>query len=170
MDVFNPQKPTRMSWDEFFASLSRLMSIRSTCTRLAVGCLLIRDRRIIASGYNGSLKGDVHCIDVGCKIVDGHCVRTIHAEQNALLQCARFGIATEGAHLYVTHQPCLQCTKSLIQAGIAEIFYETPYREDAYAKELLKFAGVSVHRVQSRLDLLVTTQTPNPTTEEMNEE
>jgi dCMP deaminase len=69
---------------------------------------------MIASGYNGSLTGDVHCLDVGCNIVEGHCVRAIHAEQNALLQCARFGISTEGADIYVTHLPCLQCTRNRI--------------------------------------------------------
>src|SRR5579875_393033 len=99
----------RMSWHEFFASQSRVMALRSTCSRLAVGCVIVREKRMIASGYNGSITGDVHCTDVGCKIVDGHCVRAIHAEQNALLQCARFGVATEGADIYVTHMPCLQC-------------------------------------------------------------
>ncbi len=145
------QQSTRMSWEEFFATQSRVMAMRSTCTRLAVGCVIVRDKRIIASGYNGSIVGDVHCIDVGCKVVDGHCVRVIHAEQNALLQCARFGIATEGADLYVTHQPCLQCTKSIIQAGIARVYYEKPYRPDPYAEELFALAGIPVQQVHSNL-------------------
>ncbi|RIV21775.1 ComE operon protein 2 [Alicyclobacillaceae bacterium I2511] len=141
----------RMSWDEFFISQSRVMALRSTCTRLSVGCVLVRDKRMIASGYNGSIRGDVHCTDVGCKLVDGHCVRTIHAEQNALLQCARFGVATEAADIYVTHLPCLQCTKSIIQAGVRHIYYEISYRPDPYASELLEIAGVSVLQVNSRL-------------------
>jgi dCMP deaminase len=144
----------RMTWDEFFASQSRVMAMRSTCPRLAVGCVIVRDKRIIAAGYNGSISGDEHCTDVGCLMVDGHCIRAIHAEQNALLQCARFGIATEGADLYVTHLPCLQCTKSLIQAGIRRVFYEEKYRPDPYAASLLQKAGIPVTQVHSRLDLL----------------
>jgi len=148
-------KRERMDWHSFFASQARVMAARSTCTRLQVGCVIVRDKRIIASGYNGSIHGDEHCVDVGCKVVDGHCVRVIHAEQNALLQCARFGIAAEGADLYVTHTPCLTCTKSLIQAGIRRVFYEFEYRPDPYALELLSKAGVIVEQVRSRLDLLV---------------
>jgi dCMP deaminase len=144
-----------MTWDEFFASQSRVMALRSTCPRLAVGCVIVRDKRMIASGYNGSISGGEHCIDVGCLIVDGHCVRAIHAEQNALLQCARFGIATEGADLYVTHLPCLQCTKSIIQAGIARVFYEEVYRPDPYAAELFERAGIPVKQVKSHLDRLI---------------
>lgn len=124
----------RLTWHEFFASQSRVMALRSTCPRLSVGCVIVRDKRMIASGYNGSITGDEHCLDVGCRIVDDHCIRTIHAEQNALLQCARFGVSTEGADLYVTHLPCLQCTKSIIQAGIRNVFYEEAYRPDAYAQ------------------------------------
>ncbi|WAH37345.1 ComE operon protein 2 [Alicyclobacillus dauci] len=145
----------RLSWDAFFASQSRVMALRSTCTRLSVGCVIVRDKRMIASGYNGSINHDEHCLDVGCKVVDGHCVRAIHAEQNALLQCARFGIATEGADLYVTHLPCLHCTKSIIQAGIQNIFYETVYRPDAYAQELLQTAGVNIRQVKSELEWLI---------------
>ena len=146
---------TRMSWDEFFASQSRVMAMRSTCQRLAVGCVIVRDKRMIASGYNGSIHGDEHCTDVGCKVVDGHCVRAIHAEQNAILQCARFGIPVEGADLYVTHLPCLQCTKNLIQAGIATVYYEESYRPDPYARHLLEVAGIPVVQVRSNLDLLI---------------
>jgi len=148
----------RLSWDEFFASQSRVMALRSTCARLAVGCVIVREKRMIASGYNGSITGDVHCIDLGCKTVDGHCVRAIHAEQNALLQCARFGIATEGADIYVTHLPCLQCTKSIIQAGIVNVYYETAYRPDAYAAELFDIAGVRVAQVKSDLAKLFLTE------------
>jgi dCMP deaminase len=155
VNQLNFHSSTRMSWHEFFATQSRVMALRSTCPRLAVGCVIVRDKRIIASGYNGSISGDRHCVDEGCYMVDGHCARAIHAEQNALLQCARFGIATEGADLYVTHLPCLQCTKSLIQAGIKRVFYEESYRPDPYAKELLDFAGVTLTRVRSNLQSLV---------------
>lgn len=142
---------TRMSWNEFFASQSRVMALRSTCPRLAVGCVIVRDKRMIASGYNGSITGDVHCTDTSCKIVDGHCIRAIHAEQNALLQCARFGIATQDADIYVTHLPCLSCTKSIIQAGIKHVYFEEEYRPDPYARELFEKAGIPVTRVKSNL-------------------
>lgn len=146
---------TRMSWDEFFVSQSRVMAMRSTCQRLAVGCVIVRDKRMIASGYNGSIHGDEHCLDVGCKVVDGHCIRAIHAEQNALLQCARFGIPVEGADIYVTHLPCLQCTKSLIQAGICSVYFEEAYHPDPYAAHLLEVAKIPMKQVHSNLDLLI---------------
>ena len=92
----------RIPWDQYFMLQAVLLSLRSTCTRLSVGAILVRDQRMIAGGYNGSVSGDKHCIDDGCYMVDGHCLRTIHAEMNAVLQCAKFGIPTDGAELYVT--------------------------------------------------------------------
>ncbi|MBE3554755.1 MAG: ComE operon protein 2 [Thermicanus sp.] len=141
----------RISWHEYFMAQAKLISLRATCTRLMVGAVITRDRRVIAGGYNGSIAGDEHCIDVGCKVVDGHCIRTIHAEQNALMQCAKFGVPTDGAEVYVTHFPCLHCTKLMIQAGIKHIYYETPYHIDPYAQELLEKAGVETTRI--RVDL-----------------
>ncbi|MCL6637362.1 MAG: ComE operon protein 2 [Alicyclobacillus sp.] len=160
MHVTGGTPAKRMSWEAFFATQSRVMALRSTCPRLAVGCVIVRDKRMIASGYNGSLRGDVHCSDVGCRIVDGHCVRAIHAEQNALLQCARFGISTEGADLYVTHLPCLQCTKSIIQAGIQRVYFEEVYRPDPYAAELFAHAGVPVIQVHSNPASLLAAMAP----------
>ena len=137
----------RISWDEYFMAQSHLLSLRSTCSRLSVGATIVKDKRIVSGGYNGSIKGDEHCIDVGCKVVEGHCVRTIHAEINAILQCSRFGVGTEGATIYVTHFPCLNCTKSIIQAGIKEICYANDYRNNEYAQELLEKSGVVVRKV-----------------------
>ena len=137
----------RISWDEYFMAQSHLLSLRSTCSRLSVGATIVKDKRIVSGGYNGSIKGDEHCIDVGCKVVEGHCVRTIHAEINAILQCSKFGVGTEGATIYVTHFPCLNCTKSIIQAGIKEICYANDYRNNEYARELLEKSGVVVRKV-----------------------
>ncbi|WP_314406897.1 ComE operon protein 2 [uncultured Gemella sp.] len=137
----------RISWDEYFMAQSHLLSLRSTCSRLSVGATIVKDKRIVSGGYNGSIKGDEHCIDVGCKVVDGHCVRTIHAEINAILQCSKFGVGTEGATIYVTHFPCLNCTKSIIQAGIKEICYANDYRNNEYARELLEKSGVIVRKI-----------------------
>jgi dCMP deaminase len=130
--------------------------MRSTCSRLAVGATIVRDKRVISGGYNGSVSGDVHCIDEGCFVVDGHCVRTVHAEANALLQCAKFGVKTEGADLYVTHFPCLQCTKQLIQSGIQKIYYLNDYRNHQYAVELLEKAGVLTEKISVPTDFFKT--------------
>ena len=122
------QEMNRISWEQYFIAQSHLLALRSTCPRLAVGATIVRDNRIIAGGYNGSISGGTHCIDEGCYVVDDHCIRTIHAEVNALLQCAKFGVPTEGATLYVTHYPCVHCTKALIQAGIQKVFYADDYK------------------------------------------
>lgn len=137
----------RISWDQYFMAQSQLLALRSTCTRLMVGATIVRDKRIIAGGYNGSVTGSVHCIDEGCYVIDGHCVRTVHAEANALLQCAKFGVATEGADIYVTHFPCLQCCKQLIQSGIQTVYYAEDYRNHPYAEELFEEAGVRTVKV-----------------------
>ena len=138
----------RKPWDHYFMDMAKMVATRATCNRLRVGALIVRDKRTIASGYNGSVSGDVHCIDVGCKVEDGHCIRTIHAESNAILQCAKFGVSTEGAVLYVTHFPCLNCSKQIIQAGIQQVIYEEEYRIDPYSLELFAQAGVSVTQLE----------------------
>lgn len=138
----------RIPWDQYFMLQAVLLSLRSTCTRLSVGAILVRGQRMIAGGYNGSVSGDKHCIDDGCYMVDGHCLRTIHAEMNAVLQCAKFGIPTDGAELYVTDFPCLQCTKMLLQAGVKKIHYLRNYNNDSYALELLKLKEVALEQVK----------------------
>ncbi|MGM9925493.1 MAG: ComE operon protein 2 [Bacillus sp. (in: firmicutes)] len=146
----------RISWHQYFMAQSHLLALRSTCTRLTVGATIVRDKRIIAGGYNGSIAGGDHCIDKGCYVIDNHCIRTIHAEMNALLQCAKFGVPTGGAEIYVTHFPCLQCCKSIIQAGIKAVYYAEDYKNHPYAIELFEQAGVRVEHVpftESALDL-----------------
>ena len=138
----------RITWDQFFMAQCHLLALRSTCTRLAVGAIIARDNRIIAGGYNGSISGGDHCIDHGCYVVDNHCVRTIHAEMNALLQCTKYGIPAAGSTLYVTHFPCLQCAKAIIQAGVKHVFYATDYRNNEYALKLFAQSGVSVQHIQ----------------------
>lgn len=147
----------RITWNQFFMAQCHLLALRSTCTRLAVGATIVRDKRIIAGGYNGSIAGDEHCIDHGCYVVDNHCVRTVHAEMNALLQCSKYGTPTQNADLYVTHFPCLPCTKSIIQAGIKNVYYATDYKNNTYALELLQKAGVTVEHVpfdERKIDFL----------------
>ncbi len=137
----------RIAWDQFFMAQSHLISSRSTCTRLMVGATIVRDKRIIAGGYNGSIAGGDHCAEHGCLVVEGHCIRTIHAEMNAILQCAKFGASTDGAEMYVTHFPCVACCKSIIQAGIQTVCYAEDYKNHPYAVELFQQAGVEVKKI-----------------------
>ncbi|UTR07913.1 ComE operon protein 2 [Alkalihalobacillus sp. LMS6] len=138
----------RISWDLYFMSQSQLLSLRSTCPRLKVGATIVREKRIIAGGYNGSVSGSDHCLDHGCYVVDGHCIRTVHAEVNALLQCAKFGVPTKGAEIYITHFPCVHCAKSLIQAGISKVHYAKDYKNQPYAEQLFAEAGIDCIEVE----------------------
>jgi dCMP deaminase len=138
----------RISWDQYFMAQSHLLALRSTCRRLSVGATIVRDKRMIAGGYNGSISGGVHCSEEGCYVIDGHCVRTIHAEMNALLQCAKFGVPTEGAEIYVTHFPCIHCSKAIIQSGIKAVYYAKDYKNHPYAIELFESAGVRTEQVE----------------------
>lgn len=138
----------RISWEQYFMAQAHLLALRSTCTRLKVGAVIVRENRIIAGGYNGSVSGETHCIDEGCYVVDNHCIRTIHAEMNALLQCAKFGISTEGAEIYITHFPCVHCTKALIQSGIKAIYYAEDYKNDEYAIKLLNQSNCLVKQIE----------------------
>ena len=138
----------RKSWDEYFMEITQLVAQRSTCDRAFVGCVLVNsDHRIVSTGYNGTASGNPHCIDVGHRMRDGHCIATIHAEMNALLYCAKEGIPAKGSICYVTHFPCLNCTKALIQAGISAIYYHEAYRVDDYALEILARNNVSLKKI-----------------------
>lgn len=142
----------RLNWGEYFMLNAHLISMRSTCDRLRVGAVIVKNKRIVATGYNGSVSGSSHCIDDGCYVDGGHCIRTIHAESNALLQCSKFGISTEGTELYVTHFPCVKCTKEIIQAGIKKIYYSTDYKNHDYSYQLLKDAGIMAIQMDSQVD------------------
>ena len=138
----------RDSWENYFMKIATLVASRSTCNRAWVGAVIVnKDNRIVSTGYNGSVSGAPHCDDIGHTMVDGHCVATVHAEQNALYYCAKEGIATKGCSIYVTHYPCLICTKAIIQAGIVEVFYKEAYRVDEYAKSLLEKANIRVTKI-----------------------
>ena len=137
----------RPEWDTYFLRIAQVVGERSTCDRAHVGCVLVVDKRILTTGYNGSPTGQEHCDDVGHLLVDGHCVRTIHAETNAIIQAALHGVSTKGATCYVTHYPCLNCTKALINAGIIRLVYETAYSIDPIAQSFFQAAGVEETRV-----------------------
>lgn len=141
----------RPKWDEYFLKVAMLVSERATCPRMHVGCVLVRDKRILATGYNGSIAGQPHCDDVGCQIVDNHCVRTIHAEMNAIIQCAIHGVSTSGATAYITNMPCTNCAKALIGAGIKEIVIFSDYH-DTLAEDFFEKAGVPIRRLPKPSD------------------
>ncbi|MDR0445074.1 MAG: dCMP deaminase family protein [Puniceicoccales bacterium] len=135
------KKPTpgvREDWDDYFMKLTLLIANRSTCLRRHVGALLVKEHRILATGYNGAPPGIPHCLDTGClrqqmSIPSGErseLCRAIHAEQNALMQCASFGIPAEGATLYCTYFPCTHCIKSLLSVKISRIVYQHDYHDD----------------------------------------
>ena len=120
----------RVDWDEYFMSIAAQVATRSTCDRKHVGAVVVRDKMILATGYNGSMRGIEHCDDVGHLMQDGHCVRTVHAEANAIVQAARNGIRTDGATIYVTASPCFSCFKLIANAGIARIVFGEFYRDE----------------------------------------
>jgi dCMP deaminase len=134
----------RPSWDDYFMKIAEDAATRSTCDRALVGAVLVRDKNIIATGYNGSPRGLEHCDDIGHLMVDGHCVRTVHAEGNSIIQAAVHGVSTQDATCYVTHFPCLICSKHLINAGIKRIVYRESYRKDEIAVQMLGEAGVEL--------------------------
>lgn len=141
----------RPSWDEYFLSIAGLVSKRSTCLRRKVGAILVKDKRILATGYNGAPSGIKHCSETGClreklKVPSGErheLCRGLHAEQNALLQAALHGVSVEDAMMYATNQPCIICAKMLINAGIKEIVITGRYA-DKMARNFFKEAGIRV--------------------------
>ncbi len=123
--------------------IAHTVATRATCPRASVGAVLVREHRILTTGYNGAPRGVAHCTDVGCTLADEHCVRATHAEANAIVQGALHGIELQGAIAYCTHQPCVGCSKLLISAGVVKIVYDRAY-PDAVAMELLGEAGVAL--------------------------
>jgi len=135
----------RPDWDEYFLKLAMLASERATCPRMHCGCVLANNKEVITTGYNGSIPGDQHCEDVGCLVVDNHCVRTVHAEMNALIQAAKRGHAVEGSTAYVTNMPCTTCAKALITAGIKRVVIFSDYH-DTLATEFFAKANVTIDK------------------------
>jgi dCMP deaminase len=144
----------RVPWDDYFMGITDLVSQRSTCMRRRVGALLVRDRQILATGYNGAPRGLPHCDEVGCLrehrgVPSGQrheLCRGLHAEQNAIIQAANHGVGIRGATLYSTTHPCVICTKMIINAGIQRVVYRDGYA-DQLAGEMLQQAGVTSDRV-----------------------
>jgi dCMP deaminase len=120
----------RVDWHHYFMNIAAGVATRSTCPRKHVGAVIVRDRRILSTGYNGSLRGLPHCDDVGCEMDAGHCIATVHAEANAILQAAMNGVRIDGAEIYTTASPCWNCFKLIANAGLTVIYFAEFYRED----------------------------------------
>jgi len=148
----------RPSWDEYFLDMARVVARRATCLRRSVGALLVRDKRILATGYNGAPAGLPHCDEIGCRreqlnIPSGErqeLCRALHAEQNAIIQGALHGVSLKGSVLYCTTQPCITCAKMLINAGVTRVVYEGDYA-DEMSLEMFAQAGVELVRLPAEL-------------------
>jgi dCMP deaminase len=144
----------RPSWDQYFMDIVELVSKRSTCVRRKVGAVLVREKRMLSTGYNGAPSGLEHCLDIGClrekmKVPSGErheLCRGLHAEQNAIIQAALHGVSVNGATMYCTNHPCIICAKMIINSGITSIIYKDGY-SDQLAREMLKEAGVKIKKL-----------------------
>jgi dCMP deaminase len=151
-----PDTEKRPSWDTYFMDIADLVARRSTCTRRSVGAIIVKDKRILSTGYNGAPSGLDHCSQTGClreqlNVASGErheLCRGIHAEQNAIVQAALHGVSIRDAVLYCTNLPCSICAKMIINAGIRKIFYRTGYA-DAMSEEMMAAAGIDVVRLET---------------------
>jgi dCMP deaminase len=137
---------TRASWDEYFMRIAMVAATRSTCDRKHVGAVIVREKTILSTGYNGSIRGLPHCDEVGHMMENSHCVATVHAEANAIIQAAKHGTMINGADIYVTASPCWNCFKLIANSGIRRIFYHEFYRDERIIK-IAKQAGIELKKV-----------------------
>ena len=151
--TFRPKKE-RPGWDEYFMDIADLVSRRSTCMRRSVGAVIVKDKRLLATGYNGAPSGLEHCLELGCLreelgVPSGErheLCRGLHAEQNAIIQAALHGVSVNGSSLYCTNHPCIICAKMIINAGIGTVYVKADYR-DKLAADILKEAGIKVSQL-----------------------
>lgn len=156
-----PEEYKRPSWDEYFLEIAKLVGSRGTCDRGRNGAVIVKNKRIITTGYVGAPVGMSHCDEVGHLMSDvvnpdgtisKHCVRTLHAEQNAIIQAALHGISTEGATLYVKFEPCFTCCKMLINAGIKRVVCQKKYHAADLTRKFFKEAGVEIVYMEDRVE------------------
>ena len=134
----------RRKWDDYFMDIASIVSTRSTCDRKWVGAVVVRERVILTTGYNGSMAGAPHCDDAGHLMIDGHCVRTVHAEMNAITQAAKNGVMIVYADLYVTARPCWNCFKVIANSGIKNVYYAEEYRPDENINDNLEYTNIKL--------------------------
>lgn len=154
------QKHQRPSWDEYFMEITKMVGSRGTCDRGRAGCVITRDKKIVSTGYVGSPAGLQHCDEIGHEMntvvhednhESRHCIRTAHAEQNAIVQAARFGVSVDGSTLYCKMTPCYACAKMIINAGIKRIVCEEDYHAGERSKEIFKEAGLKYELLNNRM-------------------
>jgi dCMP deaminase len=126
----DPSAEPRVSWHEYFMNIARQVATRATCDRKQVGAVIVRDKTILSTGYNGSIRGLAHCDEAGHMMEDGHCVRTVHAEANAICQAARNGVQIEGSDLYTTASPCWSCFRLIANSSIRRVYFGEFYRDE----------------------------------------
>jgi len=137
----------RPDWDSYFIELIKITATRSSCKKLKVGCMLVKDNRIISQGYNGHIAGCSH----KSYLRDGHEVATVHAEQNAIADCAKRGVSCNNCKAYITHFPCLNCTKIMLSAGIKQIIYVNDYNNDCLVNQICEEAGCEIKKVNKTI-------------------
>jgi dCMP deaminase len=136
----------RVPWDVYFMNIANVVASRSTCPRKYVGSVVVRDKTILSTGYNGSIRGMPHCTEAGHMMENDHCVATIHAEANAIIQAAKNGVMIDGATIYVTASPCWNCFKMIANSGIRRICYGEFYRDDRIF-QVAQTLGIELHHI-----------------------
>jgi dCMP deaminase len=138
----------RVPWDIYFMNIAEVVASRSTCPRKFVGAVIVRDKTILSTGYNGSIRGMPHCTEVGHMMENDHCVATIHAEANAVIQSAKNGVVIDGATIYVTASPCWSCFKMIANGGIRRVCFGEFYRDERIF-DVAKRLGIDLHHIQT---------------------
>ncbi len=146
---------TRIDWNEYFMNIAEQVATRSTCDRKHVGAVIVRDKTILSTGYNGSLRGAAHCDEAGHDIENDHCVRAVHAEANAVAQAAKHGVRIDESDIYVTASPCLTCFKLAANAGIKTIYYKEFYRDSRITEYAREVGVVLVFMGEQKIDSLI---------------
>jgi dCMP deaminase len=138
----------RKSWKTHFAELAMKNAEMATCKRLKVGSVIVKDGKFqVGTGFNGSVRGDVHCIDGECLVENNHCVRCVHSEANAIITAAKYGVEIEGTEIYVTHYPCFSCFKMIVNSGIKKVYFVHNYKDDKNVGELAAKVGIEIEQV-----------------------
>ena len=142
---------SRATWEEYFMKIAFQVSTRATCDRNHVGAVLVREKMILSTGYNGSIRGLDHCEEIGHLMEDGHCIRTVHAEANTIAQAAKNGINCSNSEIYITSSPCWNCFKLLANAGVKKILYTTFYNDEKIF-EYAKLANIELKQVKQPIE------------------
>lgn len=143
----NQTNKTRKDWHGYFMDIAQMVATRSTCDRKHIGAVIVKNKTILSTGYNGSIRGRPHCSEIGCDMENGHCVATIHAEANAIIQAAKNGVAIDGSEIYTTASPCWNCFKLIANSGIGTIYYHEFYRDERI-KRIAKELGMKLVKIE----------------------